>query len=149
MPISRPDSPVSRRARITAALPAFVWFLLIMVLLSLPGESFPVVAIWKPDKLAHITLFGMQAFLLWLALVLPSSVAPLRLPPLVVSGLATMLFGVASEGYQALFTTRMADPFDMIANAIGVLLFLTGVRVIGPERLLPPLRTALRSVFRR
>ncbi|MDX9759369.1 MAG: VanZ family protein [Bacteroidota bacterium] len=141
MTVSGPVFPKYRHGRLATSLPAFLWFLLIMVLLSLPGESFPVVAVWKPDKLAHIALFGMQALLLWVALVLPSAITPLRLTPLLVSGLATILFGIASEVYQALCTTRMADPYDVLANTIGVLLALLAVRLLGPHRLLTPLRS--------
>jgi hypothetical protein len=126
-----------------AALPAALWFAFIMVLLSLPGKSFPVVDIWQPDKIAHILLFGGQAVLLWYALVLPSPLSPLRLPPLLFSGIATVLFGIASEGYQHAFTTRMADPYDMIANASGVALFLLLARLIGAHRLLAPARRLL------
>ena len=137
-------SPISTgRTRLLAALPAVLWFLAIMVLLSLPGKSFPVVDIWKPDKIAHVLLFGGQAVLFWYALLLPSPLSPLRLPPLLFSGIATVLFGIASEGYQDVFTTRMADPYDMIANATGVVLFLLLVRLIGTHRLLAPARRLL------
>ena len=115
-----------------------------MVLLSLPGESFPTLQFWKPDKIAHILLFGGQAVLLYFALMLPEPLRPRAMDPLRFSLLATIIFGVLSEVYQAVFTNRAADPFDAIANAIGAALFLYLLRLIGPERILALARRALR-----
>jgi VanZ family protein len=141
-PSGTPNS--STRIRAAAALPAALWFLLIMVLLSLPGESFPTVEFWKPDKIAHILLFGGQAVLLWVALVLPYPGRTHRLRPYLHAGVATASFGILSEWYQAVFTTRAADAYDMVANIIGVILFLLLLRLVGPARLLSPLRRILR-----
>jgi VanZ family protein len=107
-----------------------------MTLLSLPGESFPIVEIWKPDKIAHLLLFGMQAVLLWTALEIPLRSSILRIPPIGAAAIVTVLFGVLSEGYQAAFTTRMADPYDMIANGIGVIVALGIVLAVRPARVL-------------
>jgi VanZ family protein len=125
-------------------LPAAFWFMVIMVLLSLPGESFPTVEIWKPDKIAHVLLFGMQAVLLWIGLEIPRRIRFLRLPPLPIAAVATVLFGAASEGYQHVFTSRLADPYDVIANVAGVLLALLIVRALHPPRLLGWARSLLR-----
>lgn len=122
--------------RIIVVLPATLWFLLIMVLLSLPGSAFPSFVIWTPDKIAHILMFGMQFILLWLALELPQRSIVFRLSPLVFSALATMLFGILSEIYQEVCTTRVADIYDMIANTLGVLLALLLLRLLTPARIL-------------
>ncbi len=118
--------------------------MVIMVLLSLPGQSYPIVEIWKPDKIAHVLLFGMQAVLLWIGLEIPRRIRVLRSPPPLFSALATIVFGVLSEGYQAVFTSRMADPYDMIANAVGVLLALAIVFAIRPSRVIRTARSILR-----
>lgn len=140
------DAPRAKvsRSRVRTALPAAVWFLLIMVLLSLPGESFPTMQFWKPDKLAHILLFGSQAVLLFVALSLPRPSMPWSIPPMRFAGLATVAFGILSEGYQAVFTNRAADFFDMIANAVGVGLFLLAIRKAGTARILAAARRVLR-----
>lgn len=137
-PTSHPSDGQHRagRTRLIASLPAALWFLLIMVLLSLPGESFPTLQFWKPDKIVHIILFGTQAVLLYIALSLPRPTSPQGMRPLRFAALATVSFGVLSEGYQAVFTNRAADPFDMLANAVGVALFLFIMRKIGTSRLL-------------
>lgn len=115
-----------------------------MTLLSLPGESFPIVEIWKPDKIAHLLLFGMQAVLFWTALEIPLRSPILRIPPIGAAAIVTVLFGVLSEGYQAVFTTRMADPYDMIANGIGVIAALGIVLAVRPARVLFLVRKMLR-----
>jgi len=102
-------------------IPAAGWFLLIMILLSLPGESFERVRIDLSDKLAHILLFAGQLLLFWIALELPRPRFRSHRHSLAVAAAFTLLFGLLSEPYQAVFTSRMADPYDAIANGIGVL----------------------------
>lgn len=133
-----------RRTRLLTALPATLWFLLIMTLLSLPGQSFPIVDIWKPDKIAHLLLFGGQHFLLWVSLELPAPKLSSRKRNLVVSLIATVLFGVLSEVYQDVFTSRMLDPYDMIANSFGAVMSLVCILWIGAGRILD----ASRRLFR-
>lgn len=155
-----------------AFLPAALWFLLIMVLLSLPGSSFPEVRFWKPDKIAHIGLFGMQALLLWIGLaakrghaasgtehatagaVHPTAGAEhaahadtsshRRLAPLLTAALWTLLFGALSEYYQDIFTSRLADAYDILANAIGVAAAVIAVIAAGRERVLHAAQRVLR-----
>ena len=102
-------------------LPAAAWFILIMILLSLPGESFERVQIDVSDKLAHVVLFAGQLLLFWVALELPRPRFRSHRHSLAVAAGFTLLFGLLSEPYQAFFTSRMADPYDAIANGIGVL----------------------------
>lgn len=138
--------------RLRAFLPAALWFLLIMVLLSLPGSSFPEVRFWKPDKIAHIGLFGMQTLLLWIAIATAhrdtgehtAAAARRRLAPLLIAALWTLLFGALSEYYQDVFTSRLADPYDIIANAIGIAAAVIVVIAAGRERVLRFARRALR-----
>ena len=115
------------RAFIRFKLPAFGWFFLIMILLSLPGKSLPSVSIWQFDKLVHFVLFFVQALLLWIALELPEPMYERPLQSLITAGVLVALFGAASEVYQHLATDRSADLFDVIANAAGV---VTAVAIV-------------------
>jgi VanZ family protein len=126
------------------ALPALLWFLLIMVLLSLPGKSFPVVQFWKPDKLAHIGLFGMQALLLWIALAFRYGTTSGASRVLTITIVACVLFAGLSELYQDIFTSRLADPYDVVANCIGILLAVIFIMIIRPQRLIRLSRKLLR-----
>ena len=134
-------------ARVRATLPAVLWFLLIMVLLSLPGRSFPVIDIWKPDKLAHVGLFGMQALLLWIALAYGKGPdRDLRLALVRAVGF-TALFAVLSELYQHLFTSRTADIFDVLANWVGIILVFILIVRLGIRRILGWSSTILRLPY--
>jgi hypothetical protein len=129
-------TPNERHGQLRTALPAALWFVFIMLLLSLPGSSFPVVRIWQPDKIAHILLFGGQHALLWLALELPLPRFSSSGKALLTSFAATVAFGVLSELYQDVATSRMLDPYDMIANAVGVFLSTGIILGTGIERVL-------------
>jgi hypothetical protein len=118
--------------------------MLIMILLSRPGHSFPVVRIWQPDKIAHILLFGMQMLLLWLAFELPRPVFASSVRALGTASLCTVAFGVLSEVYQEVATTRMLDPYDMAANSTGVALAFVCVLLLKPERILRYVRLLFR-----
>jgi VanZ family protein len=107
-----------------------------MVLLSLPGSSFPTVRIWQPDKIAHLLLFGGQHALLWIALELPVPRFSSSAKALLASLAATVAFGVLSEVYQDVATSRMLDTYDMIANTIGALLSTTIIAALGSARIL-------------
>jgi VanZ family protein len=131
-------------SRLRTALPAALWFVLIMVLLSLPGQSFPNVQFWKPDKLAHLGLFGMQTLLLWFAFVLPAPERRSNTHALAIAAVLTVIFGALSEVYQDVFTSRLADLYDVLANAIGVLLAGIFVYAVKPPRLLRLARRLLR-----
>ena len=114
-----------------------------MVLLSLPGTSFPTFKFWNPDKIAHFLLFGMQFLLLWIAMMLPSPRHRLS-ASLTRASLFTIIFGALSEVYQGVFTSRMADPYDILANAIGVVLTLLAILAVGHARVLRLARWLLR-----
>ncbi len=131
-------------ARLRATVPAVLWFILIMVLLSLPGKSFPTIQIWRPDKLAHIGLFGMQALLLWVALAFEKQSDRDLRKALVLAVALTGLFGFLSELYQHIFTTRMADIYDVLANWVGIILVFILIVWTGFRRTLSWAATILR-----
>lgn len=143
------DPRATRIPRRSASLPALVWALLILVLLSLPGSSFPSVRIWQPDKIAHLLLFGMQTLLLWYALVLPSEQNIWKWKAALTAWAVTSAFGALSEVYQDLATSRMMDPWDMLANVAGATIALLVMRGIGAARLLYPARLLLGRSARR
>jgi VanZ family protein len=130
--VARSNQP----GRLRTILPAAFWFVCIMVLLSLPGSSFPTVRIWQPDKIAHLLLFGGQHALLWIALELPVPRFSSSAKALLASLAATVAFGVLSEVYQDVATSRMLDTYDMIANTIGALLSTTIIAALGSARIL-------------
>ena len=89
------------------------WALLILVLCSLPGQSVPDLNLFGLDKLGHFGMFFLGA-LVW------SRTWPDRLVQILIVGLA---FSVGTEVYQGLapFLSRVADPLDVVADAVGLL----------------------------
>ena len=92
------------------------WILLILALLSIPGESIPSHTLFTFDKAGHFGVFFIGA-LLWLR------TWPDRAMRIFVVGVA---FSVGTELYQGLmpFLGRSADPYDVVADVIGLALGL-------------------------
>jgi VanZ family protein len=88
---------------------------------------------WFPhaDKLEHAVGFGLPVVLIMVTAVLRGiRGAGLRRVGL-VTGLVFVGHGVVSEIIQhAFYTTRTGDPFDALADAVGVLLGLLAVSVV-------------------
>lgn len=95
---------------------SIAWALVILALCSIPGPSLPDAAVLSFDKVGHLGMFFIGS-LLWLR-AWPER--PLRV---VAAGLA---FSVGTELYQGVmpFLGRSADPFDVVADVLGLLLGL-------------------------
>ncbi|MFN3598095.1 MAG: VanZ family protein [Rubricoccaceae bacterium] len=90
---------------------ATLWTILATVLLLLPGEYIPDASVLGADKLVHAGIFALFA-VLWLA-AFPA--APARVL------LVGLLFATGTELLQAAMGSgRMADPYDIVANVVGL-----------------------------
>lgn len=90
---------------------AVLWTVLATVLLLLPGEYVPDANVFGADKLVHASIFALFA-VLWLS-ALPE--APGRVL------LVGLLFAVGTELLQgAMASGRTADPYDIVANVLGL-----------------------------
>lgn len=73
------------------------------------------------DKLAHLLLYGLMTFVLNLALELKTlNIGPLRV---YFGTFAVTVFAVGEELSQAWLPHRTLDAQDLLADAIGILLF--------------------------
>ncbi|MHC1777154.1 MAG: VanZ family protein [Lentimicrobium sp.] len=103
--------------------PGITWWCFILVLTLAPGNYFPKVGsfwnLFKPDKLIHLFIFGVLAFLLLLGSYKQYRGAKHRyivVFPLTV----TIITGVVTELLQAgLPIGRNANIYDVIANFTG------------------------------
>lgn len=88
------------------------WALFIFALCSIPGASVPDLTLFTFDKLGHFGMFFVGA-LLWLR------TWPERAGWVFAAGVA---FSVGTELYQGLvpFLGRSADPFDVLADVLGL-----------------------------
>lgn len=88
------------------------WALLILTLCSIPGHSVPDLTLFSFDKLGHFGMFFIGA-LLWIR------TWPDRAARVFFAGVA---FSVGTELWQGLvpFLGRSADPFDVLADVLGL-----------------------------
>ncbi|MEM8556995.1 MAG: VanZ family protein [Bacteroidota bacterium] len=96
---------------------ASAWTLLCLALFTIPGQDLPP-QLLSLDKLVHLGLFAVLG-VLWMRAV------PRRAWPWVlVGGLA---YGIGTELYQGMLPwPREPDPFDALADGVGLLLGVGG-----------------------
>jgi VanZ family protein len=103
--------------------PAVVWGIFILIATLTPGRSLPSSSLFRFDKLIHVIIFGVFAWLVLRALYLSGHLTPensFRIYILVAS--VTIVFGIAIELLQQLIPDRGADINDVIANTTGIIL---------------------------
>jgi VanZ family protein len=105
---------------------AVAWTLALLVALSIPADALPPTnPALSLDKVVHIGLFWVLG-ILWLRVGLPPHAVHTRkmMRGLLVLGGGTA-FAVLTEVYQYLLPVRRhGDPYDALANVIGLLVAL-------------------------
>jgi VanZ family protein len=102
--------------------PAILWGIFILIATLTPGKSLPSSSLFKFDKLIHISIFGMFAWLVLRAYFL-SHVGRTNKSEFIVYAIvcvATILFGISIECMQQFIPDRGADIYDVLANSIGI-----------------------------
>ena len=106
--------------------PALLWAAFIFLLTLTSGKEFPEVTLISFDKLIHVFLFTIQAYLFMRGFIRQSGVKMLRYQPIRYAILFAVLLGAVTELMQAyLLTDRAGEIYDFIANCLG-----TGAGVI-------------------
>lgn len=105
--------------------PSVLWAIAILVLTGVPGKYFPAVtSFWdwlSPDKIVHIFIFGIQAFLLFHAFRVQFLPTKQRLVYVSVISGSVILFALLTEVLQTyVFIGRHGNVYDFIADAVGV-----------------------------
>jgi len=101
--------------------PAILWGMFILVATLSPGKSLPSSSLFRFDKLIHIVIFGVFAWLVLRAYFLSANNnTASKTNVYVIVGVATILFGIAIEGMQQYIPDRGADRYDIIANTVGI-----------------------------
>jgi VanZ family protein len=88
---------------------------------------------WFPnaDKLEHLVGFGLPVALIMLTAVLRGVRGPALRRVGIITGLVFIAHAVVSEIIQHVFyTTRTGDPFDSLADTVGVLLGLLAIALV-------------------
>lgn len=99
--------------------PVILWALLIFSISSIPNLSTPVHTFRLVDKIAHFIEFGIFGYLLMYAFV-PGFMGLWRRRT-AFAFFTGILCGFFDEMYQSLIPGRVADPYDAVADALGVL----------------------------
>ncbi len=93
-----------------------LWSLLIVVLCLIPGQDVPKVDIVGVDKIAHFALFAVFA-IVWRRRARPAGLFIILLSGLLLAVGTEILQGALSWG-------RQPDPFDVLANTLGLVVGL-------------------------
>ena len=105
--------------------PALLWAGFILLLTLTSGKEFPEVTLMSFDKLVHVFLFSVQAYLFTKGFMRQSNFIALRYSPAVYSLVVSVLLGASTELMQSfLLADRAGDIYDFTADAIGA---LTGI----------------------
>ena len=101
---------------------SFLLFILLLIASADAGRM-PVVmqrmhAFPNGDRVGHVVLYGLLAFLLTRAFPRPFRFGRFPIP---ITLVALMIFTVAEEWSQAYFSARTADVVDLVCSCIGLL----------------------------
>jgi VanZ family protein len=107
---------------------AAAWALLIFVLSSIPGRSFPQYQILTYDKVLHALVYSVLGALCFLAIRRTWPIKTSRLIGLSV--LLATAYGLSDEFHQLFVAGRSADLHDALADAIGALVGASAVAMV-------------------
>jgi VanZ family protein len=107
--------------------PAFVWFIVVFILVTLPGESLPTPQDWMQipslDKLVHATMFAILTFLFLLPVGQSTMYSQLKRHYFIRICLSACIWGITTEYIQLFYIpTRSFEVLDMAADGLGVLI---------------------------
>ena len=103
--------------------PAILWGIFILIATLTPGKSLPMSSLFRFDKLIHLFIFGMFAWLVLRGFYQRTrSEAPLKGILYLSVAFFTVLFGILIELIQNFIPDRGSDINDAIANTTGVML---------------------------
>jgi VanZ family protein len=104
-------------------IPAFIWLIISVVLLTLPGTAFPqenwLDKIWM-DKWIHVGMFAIMALLICWAISKAGVAIEKRRYCFILTGLICLGYGIIMEFVQLWFVAhRSFDIGDIIADGAG------------------------------
>ena len=107
-------------------LPGIVWFLVLLVIICLPGEDVPDtdwLNIASFDKLVHAGLFGGMVFLFCMPFKKAAISKQQKINLFIKIMLSTIVWGLTTELIQKYFIPgRQYDLMDWLADSIGAVL---------------------------
>jgi VanZ family protein len=101
-------------------LPLILYWLLILILTSLPGADVPNVHI--NDKIEHLLAYGGLGFLLNLSLRIQNKISIIKKYPALFTVLIVSTYGALDELHQLFIPGRSCDILDWTSDTIGVII---------------------------
>ena len=110
--------------------PLFFWMILIYWLSSI--QRIPVVytPIIPADKIAHLTIFFVLCWFSWRAFYFQETFLWMKRYALLLAFLFTCFYGYVDEVHQLFVPGRTYDYLDMLADATGALMFISGYMLL-------------------
>jgi len=106
------------RKELLGRLLSFLWAGFILVISLMPATNIPKVHVWNADKIVHAGIYFVLAWMLNLGFSRTRNIA--RIIFFIAAG-----YGLLIEILQGTCTSdRQFDWYDVLANSLGVLLFL-------------------------
>lgn len=102
--------------------PFIFWALAIFVQSSFPAIELPKVEIISADKIVHMGVFGLLAFLCYISIIHSGKQNFLTRGPLLWSSIICILYGATDEIHQYFVPNRSSELQDWAADLIGVLI---------------------------
>ena len=102
-------------------LPAIAWCMFIFIASSIPMAKLPSLENYS-DKFVHAGVFFILAWLMHVALF-HQSFRMLSRYSLMITVLFVMMFGVLDEFHQSFTPGRSVDPFDVVADTFGAVMY--------------------------
>ena len=107
--------------------PAIVFFIVVIILVCLPGEALPKEHDWMSiayvDKWVHTAMFGIMTFLFLLPVGHSTLYRQQRRHYFIRIGLSAVIWGLTTEYIQGFYIpTRSFDLYDWAADSLGVLI---------------------------
>ncbi len=111
------ETPSSILKRITTWSPPVIWSAAIFYSSTLPGSSIHLPQFKFVDKLIHVLVFGI----LTLLVLRIGWGSENKIKAFYFGILYSILYGLIDEIHQFFVPGRFTDPFDFLANVVGVL----------------------------
>ncbi len=104
-------------------LPAIAWCFFIFIASSIPMAKLPPLENYS-DKFVHAGVFSVLAWLMHVALFHQGNQF-IRRYALLITILFVLFYGISDEFHQLFTPGRSTDPYDVMADTIGGLLYAT------------------------